>query len=435
MPITVTKEINEALRKQMITASTVKISGLDGQDSIAVGIDKNVKVLVDGKAGDFFGALNKNAEITLKGDAGNFAGYMMSGGKIFIDGNAGKMLGHKMGNGMIVVSGDVEGVGNVLGGDIFVKGEIRNTKNIEIQNMNDDEKEMLKKHNLGEMKKAVSKKMEYWKKEMLKPAVSSLNDFLLLRKENETIREPGTGLEIGKLKLKTPIFLSPEKPNPGFALGASKSGTFSVCQNKEEVDAVKNTPVVIRWPIFTDLSAGDAIELLPADFKEVELLKESTEYKKTVILRIPPFELYENMKKAVKAKPDAIAIDCFYFPVVGVFGPVMRSLDELKEKNIKLLILANLRSAEDAVKVLALGADGIGFFYNERNGDVDVVSNEISNFINRMNEEIKTIVSSMGHDSIDQMNKNDLMALTYDAAAVTGVKLIGYDRVLPMWEY
>jgi len=434
MPISTTKEINEALRKQMVSASSVKISGLDGQDSIAVGIDKNVKVLVDGKAGDFFGALNKNAEITLKGDAGNFAGYMMSEGKIFIDGDAAGMLGHKMGNGMIVVSGDVESLGNILGGSLFVKGEIRDVGNAEIQTLDDNEKEILKKYNLGETKKVVSKKMEYRKKEVFKPVVSSLNDFLLLKRGNETIREVDTNLEIGKLKLKTPMFLSPEKPNPGFALGASESGTFSVCQNKEEVDAVKNTPVVVRWPVFTDLSIGDAIELLPADFKEVELLKEVTEHKKTIIVRIPPFDLYENVKKAVKAKPDAIAVDCSYFPVIGVFGPALKALDEAKEKNIKLLIIANLRSAEDAVKALAFGADGIGFFYNERNGDVQTVSSEISNFINRMNEEIKTIVSSMGHDSIDQLNKNDLMALTYDAAAVTGVKLIGYDRILPMWE-
>jgi len=434
MPISTTKEINEALRKQMVSASSVKISGLDGQDSIAVGIDKNVKVLVDGKAGDFFGALNKNAEITLKGDAGNFAGYMMSEGKIFIDGDAAGMLGHKMGNGMIVVSGDVESLGNILGGSLFVKGENRDVGNAEIQTLDDNEKEILKKYNLGETKKVVSKKMEYRKKEVFKPVVSSLNDFLLLKRGNETIREVDTNLEIGKLKLKTPMFLSPEKPNPGFALGASESGTFSVCQNKEEVDAVKNTPVVVRWPVFTDLSIGDAIELLPADFKEVELLKEVTEHKKTIIVRIPPFDLYENVKKAVKAKPDAIAVDCSYFPVIGVFGPALKALDEAKEKNIKLLIIANLRSAEDAVKALAFGADGIGFFYNERNGDVQTVSSEISNFINRMNEEIKTIVSSMGHDSIDQLNKNDLMALTYDAAAVTGVKLIGYDRILPMWE-
>ena len=434
MPISTTKEINEALRKQMVSASSVKISGLDGQDSIAVGIDKNVKVLVDGKAGGFFGALNKNAEITLKGDAGNFAGYMMSEGKIFIDGDAAGMLGHKMGNGMIVVSGDVESLGNILGGSLFVKGEIRDVGNAEIQTLDDNEEEILKKYNLGETKKVVSKKMEYRKKEVFKPVVSSLNDFLLLKRGNETIREVDTNLEIGKLKLKTPMFLSPEKPNPGFALGASESGTFSVCQNKEEVDAVKNTPVVVRWPVFTDLSIGDAIELLPADFKEVELLKEVTEHKKTIIVRIPPFDLYENVKKAVKAKPDAIAVDCSYFPVIGVFGPALKALDEAKEKNIKLLIIANLRSAEDAVKALAFGADGIGFFYNERNGDVQTVSSEISNFINRMNEEIKTIVSSMGHDSIDQLNKNDLMALTYDAAAVTGVKLIGYDRILPMWE-
>lgn len=434
MPISTTKEINEALKKQMVSASSVKISGLDGQDNIAVGIDKNVKVLVDGKAGDFFGALNKNAEITLKGDADSFFGYMMGGGKIFVDGNAGGMLGHKMGNGMIVVSGDVESLGNVLGGSLFVKGEIRDVGNAEIQTLNDNEKEMLKKYNLGEMKKAVSKKMEYRKKEGFKPAVSSLNDFLLLKRENETIREVDTNLEIGKLKLRTPIFLSPEKPNPGFALGASESGTFSVCQSKEEVDAVKNTPAVVRWPDFTDLSTSDGVELKPVDFKEVELLKEVTEHKETIIVRIPPFDLYENVKNMVKVKPDAIAVDCSYFPVIGVFGPALKALDEAKEKNIKLLILANLRSAEDAVKVLSLGADGIGFFYNERNGDVQTVSGEVSNFINRMNEEIKNITALVGHSSISELSRNDLMALTYDAAAVTGVKLIGYDRVLPMWE-
>ena len=434
MPISTTKEINEALRKQMVSASSVKISGLDGQDNIAVGIDKNVKVLVDGKAGDFFGALNKNAEITLKGDADSFSGYMMGGGKIFIDGNAGGMLGHKMGNGMIVVSGDVESLGNVLGGSLFVKGEIRDVGNAEIQTLNDNEKEMLKKYNLGEMKKVVSKKMEYRKKGWFKPVVSSLNDFLLLKKENETIREVDTNLEIGKLKLRTPIFLSPDKPNPGFALGASESGSFSISQSTDEIEKIKNN-IVIRWPDFTDLSTSDGIELKPVDFKEVELLKEVTEHKETIIVRIPPFDLYENMKNMVKVKPDAIAVDCSYFPVIGVFGPALKALDEAKEKNIKLLILANLRSAEDAVKALALGADGIGFFYNERNGDVETVSREVSNFIDRMNEEIKNITALVGHSSIHELSKNDLMALTYDAAAVTGMKLIGYDRALPMWEY
>ena len=434
MPISTTKEINEALRKQMISAKSVKISGLDGQDNIAVGIDKDVKVFVEGKAGDFFGALNKNAEITLKGDADSFSGYMMSGGKIFIDGNAGEMLGHKMRNGMIVVSGDVESLGDVSGGSLFVKGEIKDMGNVEIQNLNDDEKEMLKKHNLDEAKKIVSKKIEYRKTDF-RPVVSSLDNLILLKKENETIGEVDTGLEIGKLRLKTPIFLSPDKPNPGFALGASESGTFSVCQSKEEVDAVKNAPAIVRWPVFTDLSVCDAVELLSVDFKEIELLKEVTDHKKTIVVRIPPFDLYENVKKAVKAKPDAIAVDCSYFPVTGVFGPALKALDEVKEKNIKLLILANLRSAEDAVKVLALGADGIGFFYNERNGDVQTVSSEISNFINRMNEEIKNLTALVGHSSISELSRNDLMALTYDAAAVTGVKLIGYDRVLPMWEY
>jgi hypothetical protein len=338
-----------------------------------------------------------------------------------------------MRDGVIVVSGDVESIGNVLGGNIFIKGEIGDMGNVEIQSLNDNEKEMLEKHNLDEVKKVISKKTEYRKTDF-RPVVSSLDNLILLKKENETIGEVDTGLEIGKLRLETPIFLSPEKPNPGFALGASESGSFSVSQSTDEIEKIKNN-IVIRWPDFPDLSTAEGVELKPVDFKEIELLKEVTEHKKTIIVRIPPFDLYENVKNTIKAKPDVIAIDCSRFPVTGVFGPMLKALDEAKEKNIKLLILANLRSAEDAVKTLALGADGIGFFYKEGHGDINASSTDVSNFIKKMNEEIKNITASVGHDSINGLNRNDLMALTYDAAAVTGVKLIGYDRILPMWEY
>ena len=39
-----------------------------------------------------------------------------------------------------------------------------------------------------------------------------------------------------------------------------------------------------------------------------------------------------------------------------------------------------------------------------------------------------------GHDDIKDLSEEDLRAMDYDTAAITGLKLIGYDRRLPWWE-
>jgi len=52
-----------------------------------------------------------------------------------------------------------------------------------------------------------------------------------------------------------------------------------------------------------------------------------------------------------------------------------------------------------------------------------------------MTDEIKIFTMLSGHRSIKDLSKEDLRALTINAAAITGVKLAGLDRPYPqIWE-
>ena len=39
-----------------------------------------------------------------------------------------------------------------------------------------------------------------------------------------------------------------------------------------------------------------------------------------------------------------------------------------------------------------------------------------------------------GHSSVSDLTTEDLRAMDLNTAAITGLKLIGYERPLPMWE-
>lgn len=123
-----TNEINRAILKQMEVSTKIKIggAGLTGQDNIAVGLRKEIELIVEGEAGDFFGALNLTAILNLNGNAGRFVGDCMSGGGIIINGNTGFGVGSYMGGGIVVIRGDcADNTGQMKkGGVIIIDGNV-----------------------------------------------------------------------------------------------------------------------------------------------------------------------------------------------------------------------------------------------------------------------------------------------------------------------
>jgi hypothetical protein len=58
----------------------------------------------------------------------------------------------------------------------------------------------------------------------------------------------------------------------------------------------------------------------------------------------------------------------------------------------------------------------------------------LANFIHACTEEVKILTMLSGHGSIKDLSTEDLRAMDLNTAALTGLKMAGYERPLPMWE-
>lgn len=127
-PITSTRDINRAIRDQITKSTRIKVGGLSGQNSVAVGIKEDVEITIEGNAGDFFAALNSGPVISLNGSAGRFLGDTLTGGGVIVSQSAQSGVGHAMSGGIIIVRGSIGDMGGVLksGGSILVDGDVGN---------------------------------------------------------------------------------------------------------------------------------------------------------------------------------------------------------------------------------------------------------------------------------------------------------------------
>jgi glutamate synthase domain-containing protein 2 len=132
-------------------------------------------------------------------------------------------------------------------------------------------------------------------------------------------------------------------------------------------------------------------------------------------------------------------------------------------RKVKLIALGGMRHGLDAFKAMAMGADAAGFgsaaeiamgcrvCYACQKGNcpygitsqkpelrarLDPVETgrRLANFIHACTEEVKILTMLSGHRSIKELSTEDLRAMELNTAALTGLKLAGYERPLEMWE-
>lgn len=183
---------------------------------------------------------------------------------------------------------------------------------------------------------------------------------------------------------------------------------------------------------------GDYVRALtmegPKDLAgNVGLLREVTKRRVPVWIRMPCGDIYDDLKLALKASPDAILLDPYATPgldIVSIMAPAARAFQELNlpdDQRPMLMVAAVPPVAEEPthlVKLLALGADMIYL--------VDPMSPKSAG---KLKQEIIRLVGMCGHNSLSSLSTEDLYALSYDAAAVTGLRLAGYDSRLPIWSH
>jgi glutamate synthase domain-containing protein 2 len=217
-----------------------------------------------------------------------------------------------------------------------------------------------------------------------------------------------------------------------------------------------------------------------ADMKHmVEFLRDVTDYQVPILFKLGPSRPYEDVAACVRAGADGISIDGLVggtgaspaivtqgvgIPTLALIPPAVRALKDLGvHRKVKLFVLGGIRGGLDAYKAMAMGADGVGFgaaaeiamgcracmschtgrcAYGICTQDPELrarldpeeAGQRLANFVHATAEEIKILTMLSGHDDIKDLSEEDLRAMDLNTAAVTGLKLVGYERKLPWWE-
>jgi glutamate synthase domain-containing protein 2 len=244
----------------------------------------------------------------------------------------------------------------------------------------------------------------------------------------------------------------------------------------EEIAAVRGIPV--GSDALSPCRYYDVQDL--EDMKRmVAFLRDVTDYKVPILFKLGPSRPYEDVKACVEVGADAISIDGLVggtgaspaivtqgagIPTVALIPPAVRALKDMGvHRKVKLFVLGGMRSGLDAYKAMAMGADGVGFGaaaeiamgcracmacatgrcpYGITSQDPELrarldpvaAGDRLANFIKATAEELKILTMLSGHDDITDLSEEDLRAMDLNTAAITGLKLIGYEKRLPWWE-
>jgi methylamine---glutamate N-methyltransferase subunit C len=211
----------------------------------------------------------------------------------------------------------------------------------------------------------------------------------------------------------------------------------------------------------------------------VAFLRDVTGYRYPILFKLGPSRPYADVAACIEAGADAISIDGLVggtgcspdivtqgvgIPTIACIPPAVQALKDYGvHRKVKLIALGGIRNGLEAFKAMAMGADAVGFgsaaevamgcrvCYACQKGncpygitsqkpelrarlDPFEAGQKLANFIHACTEEVKILTMLSGHSSIAHLSTEDLRAMDLNTAALTGLKLAGYERPLPMWE-
>jgi len=204
--------------------------------------------------------------------------------------------------------------------------------------------------------------------------------------------------------------------------------------------------------------------------KHIELIREVTDWKIPIILKLGPGRIDEDVKIAYEAGADIISLDGMEggtgaapevvieqtgVPTLPALNQAVSTLEEIGAKDdVDLIITGGIRNGGDVAKAMAMGADavyvGTGAMIAmgcigcrlchigkcpvgiatqipelEEKCNIDIAAKQVANYINAMTEEAKMLAQLAGHSDIKNFNRSDLRALDTETVAQTDLKLVG----------
>jgi glutamate synthase domain-containing protein 2 len=206
--------------------------------------------------------------------------------------------------------------------------------------------------------------------------------------------------------------------------------------------------------------------------KLVQLIREISAHEIPVLVKLGAGQVYNDVRIAINSKPDGIildsstssaattagdviadtAVDAIGIPPLGVLAPMAKAIVDGKaaKNDVRIIFAGDLESGADIFKVMAFGASavilstaplaaaGIGPGTNPASRskfDPASAGVRIAQFLGDRLTELKALTAWTGHDSVFDADTDSLRAVNYNTAAITGLKLIGYEKTLTMWEH
>jgi glutamate synthase domain-containing protein 2 len=219
-------------------------------------------------------------------------------------------------------------------------------------------------------------------------------------------------------------------------------------------------------------------------------LREITDWEKPVFIKVGATRTYYDVQLAVKAGADAIVVDGMqggtaatqdvFIEHVGIptLAATRLAVDALQElgmhREVQLVISGGIRTGADVAKALALGADAVSIgtgvivamgdnspeldeqyraigsaagFYDDWQAGLDpagistqddqlaarldpvVAGRRVANYLRVLTLEAQTLARACGKTHVHNLEPEDLVALTVEAAAMARVPLAGTDWI------
>lgn len=219
---------------------------------------------------------------------------------------------------------------------------------------------------------------------------------------------------------------------------------------------------------------------------KIHELREITDWQIPVYIKVGASRPYYDVALSIKAGADAIVLDGMQggtaatqevfiehvgIPTISCIRPAVKALQDLgMHRKVPLIVSGGIRTGADAAKALALGADAVSIGtaaliaigdndpkweeeYNKigttagayddyhegrdpagistqdpklwANLDPVVAGKKLANYLRVLTLEVQTLARACGKSHVHNLEPEDLVALTVEAAAMSGVPLAG----------